>query len=174
MNSRNAVVPGVFATLLLAVSAAGQINAIPTSTTNLPPIGLAATETVQVNVVNTSAEPPARTSTSCGGSIAFYNAAGTIIGTATPFTVTPGQIFSAKLASTGGARAVVRAQIMAPIFLSSPESILGGLSPVLPVLVIPACTMTYSLETYDSTTGVTHLFFSGPVIQAVLGLPVAR
>lgn len=162
----------VTATLLLAASAAGQTTAIPTSTTNLPPVGLAPTETVQVNVLNASAAAPMGTGTSCGGSIAFYDAAGTTIGTAATFTVTPGQIFSTKLASTGTARAVVRAQIVAPIFAATLESILsGGLSPVV-LPAIPVCTLTYSLETYDSATGVTHVFVSGPVTQSLLGLAV--
>ncbi len=122
------------------------------STTSLPPVGLASTETAQVNVVN--AAPASAGAGTCTGSIAFYNAAGAIIGSATDFKVTTGEIASVALPyasaqATGDARIVVRAEIS--LNFNAPTA--AGAAP-------PACMLGGSLETYDTSSGVTHMFFS--------------
>ena len=60
-------------------------------------MGLAPGETVQVNLVNLASASSSGTAASCAGSVSFYNAAGSIIGTATTFTLTSGQITSVEL-----------------------------------------------------------------------------
>jgi hypothetical protein len=146
--------------LFVAASAFGQtvtpiVPITLTASSNLPPIGLAVTETAQVNVFATAAAPSGAAAASCGGTIAFYDAQGTVIGTASSFTVGSGQIFSVALpyASAGGSgsRIVVRAVIM------NRETIAG--------FSVPPCALSYSLETYDTSTGVTHAFVSGVVTQ---------
>src|SRR5260370_40320163 len=93
--------------LVLMLAAIGAISsAFAQSTTNtrdfnLPPVGLGATETAEINVVNFAANAPDGTAASCTGSISFLNASGATIGSATPFTVTSGQIFSAHLPFSG-------------------------------------------------------------------------
>jgi hypothetical protein len=164
------IVPAVTAgVLFMAVSAFGQIiipagTSAPPLPSQFPPVGLAAGETAQVNIVNTAFPSTGGTSPSCTGTITFYNASGSMIGTATSFTVGSGQIFSATLpyASTGaaGSRTVFRAQIaLAPVTIAS-------LQP--PAL----CALSSSLETYDTATGVTHSLIAGlaptAVIRAVL------
>jgi hypothetical protein len=139
-----------------------------TSTSNLPPIGLAATETAQVNVVNTAQASSSGTAASCGGSIAFYNAKGTIIGTASAFTVGSGQIFSVTLpyasAGAAGSRTVVRAVI------TSAETIAIAVLGSPPGNAVPPCSLAYSLETYDTATGVTHAYISGVGQQGLIGV----
>ncbi len=137
--------------LFVAASAFGQtvtpiLPIALTASSNLPPIGLAVSETAQVNVFNAVAA-------SCSGTIAFYDGKGSIIGSAASFTAGSGQIISVTLpyASTGasGSRTVVRAEI-------AYQTAVGGFAP---------CSLSYSLETYDTGTGVTHAFVSGVVTQ---------
>jgi hypothetical protein len=123
-------------TLLLATGAMAQTTGAPIARqTNFPPVGLASSETAQVNVVNLAA------AASCKGSISFFNASGAAIGSAAPFTIATGQIFSASLpfsaAGASGARAVIRGLV---------------------TLTDATCAVASSLETFDTTTGVTHVF----------------
>jgi hypothetical protein len=156
---------GVFFT---ALSAFGQIMIpagpyAPAPPSQFPPIGLAASETAQVNVVNTATQATGGAAPSCTGTITFYNASGAIIGAATSFAVGSGQIFSATLpyASTGAAgsrtafRAViVLASVMAQFGIQSAPS--------------PPCALASSLETYDTATGVTHSLIAGSAPTAVI------
>ena len=87
----------------VAVSAFGQTTgpaSTSTSSVYLPPIGLAATETAQVSVVNAaplSALPGG--GPLCSGTIVFYGGAYgySILGKIAPFQVTFGQMFSTGL-----------------------------------------------------------------------------
>ncbi len=167
--------------LIMTMCAFGQFatNATPTSTTtttNLPPIGIGSTETAEVILTNTAAPPsttppstppstgssvsnPASTTTptapSCTGSVSFYNASGTIIGTATPFTLASGAISVASVpyASTASSsvRELIRAVISLTITFPSPAP----------------CALSYSLATFDTATGVTHAMITGTGISEV-------
>ncbi|HTA45675.1 MAG TPA: hypothetical protein VK789_24675 [Bryobacteraceae bacterium] len=172
------LIPGLF---FAALSVFGQTStpATETSTTNLPAIGLASTETVQVNVLNTIPIFPSTSPTTappdCSGAIAFYDANGNMIGSATDFKVGHGQTSSAKLpyasaAASGTARIVVRAAISVTMSTVTPPTPITGGGPVLPFFP-PTCFLTSSLETYDTATGVTHTFYAGTAPQAV---PVLR
>jgi hypothetical protein len=119
----------------------------------LPPIGLGATETAGVNLLNTA---PAA---SCGGSVAFYDGAGTMIGASSNFTVATGQISSIQLPA--GSNALVRAEIT---LATTP-----GPVAVLTTLSTAPCALLFSLDTYDSTTGATHALVSGTT--SPVGLP---
>jgi hypothetical protein len=148
-------------TLSLAATAAGQSAAAGASPIpSLPPVGLAASETVQVNVVNTAVSPSTGVPASCTGSITFYNAGGTAIGAPANFSLGTRQIFSAALpyALTGGTggRTVVRAEI------ATAATVAG--------FAIPPCILLSSLETYDTATGVTHTFAQGNSAQGVAGI----
>jgi hypothetical protein len=137
----------------------------------LPPMGFGGTETAQVSVVNT-APGSSGVAASCQGSVSFYDPSGSIVGTSSSFTVGTGQIFSAKLphASTGaaGLSTLIRAEIglsTAP----STGSILGS-APSVPAT--HPCELVFSLETYDSATGITHAVVSGTTAQgAPIGVP---
>lgn len=163
--------------ILSAGSAAAQvISPIQPITTTIsyprsytsPPVGLAYTETLQVNVTNqvpapvflsgvisvitptnTTATLPTTTTPiteSCTGTVTFTNVAGTTIGKPVPFTVTTGQIFSAPLpfASTGisGFRGEILASVQGTTTIPSSN----------------LCSLSISLETFDTNTGVTHVF----------------
>jgi hypothetical protein len=123
-----------------------------TRTTTFAPVGLASSETAQVNLVNLASNSSSGTAASCSGSVTFLNPSGTAFVAATTFTVTSGQIVSVKLpfASTAAsARTEFRASVSVTV---------GGPAP---------CELQSSLETYDSTTGATHVFLAGP--QSIVG-----
>lgn len=121
---------------------------------SLPPFGLAASETAQINLVNTAGSDTNGTAASCTGTVTFFDSTGALIGTSTKFTIGTAQIFSVKLpfslTTASGSRTVVRAEI---------AGIPVGISVLTPPSLSP-CSLTFSLETYDSITGVTHMFFS--------------
>jgi hypothetical protein len=182
MLNRKTVLALVAVPFVVVVSAFGQTtftNAIYTTTSTLPPVGLASSETAQVNVVNTAnvsvaylGSVSASTTPSCTGSIAFLDAKGLPIGTATTFTIGSGQISSVALpfakAGASGLRTVIRAEIVTTVTVPapSPGPVAGPNIPATPVL--PACALQSSFETYDTTTGATHVFISGPAAAQIL------
>jgi hypothetical protein len=137
--------------LAFAIAAAGQTPTAATATRDLAfsPVGLAFTETAQINVVNTATNPASGTAASCSGTISFNNSTGASVETPVKFTVTSGEIYSATL--TAGKLGVVngsRSEFIGSVQLT--------LTPKVP------CTLTISLETFDATTGVTHLYLTNP------------
>lgn len=159
MSNARIVVTCAIALSLTAVSAAGQSAVADASLPSFPPIGLAASETAQVNVVNTAVSPSTGVPASCTGSITFYNTSGTAIGTAANFSLGTRQVFSAVLpyALTGGTgeRTVVRAEI--------------AISATIAGFGIPPCILVSSIETYDTATGVTHAFAQGNLGKKAIG-----
>jgi hypothetical protein len=136
---------------LSGISARAQTTTTTTVTRsfNFPAVGLASSETAQINVVNLANATPSGTAASCSGTITFYNSSGTAIGTATPFTVTSGEISSATLPfsalGASGNRQAIRGVVMLTVTRGSG---------------VP-CILQSSLETYDTVTGVTHLVLPG-------------
>lgn len=145
----------LLATLALAFSIAGTALAQGPTVINsrriaFPPVGLASTETAQVNLTNTAPNPTSTSAipASCAGTVSFLNAAGALIGTARPFTATSGQTASVSLPfnSAGlSGRGVIRA-IVAVTVSATP---------------VPACALTTSLETFDTSSGATHAYLAG-------------
>lgn len=143
-----------FAFLLLAALSAGAWAQTTTTTTvtqtlNLPPVGLASSETAQINVVNLAANASNGTAASCTGTISFLNASGAVIGSATSFTVASGKTDSVTLPYSTTA-ASGRTEIRGVITLTTTSSALAP------------CNLVSSMETYDSTSGVTHAYLAGP------------
>jgi len=119
-----------------------------TATQNLAPIGLAGSETAQVNAVNTAEASSSGTAASCTGSISFLNSSGTVIGSAATYTLGTNQMKSVSLpyASSGATgRTEIRAVVTQTVTAGSDAP----------------CRLLISLETYDSSTGVTHIHVSG-------------
>jgi hypothetical protein len=146
----------VLTTLALAVCAAGASAQTTSSTitrnTPFPPIGLASSETAQVNVVNLANNNSSGTAASCTGTISFLNTSGSAIVAATPFTVTRGQIFSATLPfakTAASGRTTIRGLV------SLTESATSN---------NPPCELQISMETFDTSTGVTHANLAGGVL----------
>ena len=148
-----------FSYLLCFVASAVGLHAqtATTATRSLafPPVGLAFSETAQINVANTATNPATGTAASCTGTISFNTATGAAAETPVKFTVTAGQIFSTEL--TAAKLGVVNGQRSEFI-----ASVQVALTPRTP------CTLSISLETFDSTTGVTHIYLQSPA-----GAPVS-
>lgn len=119
-----------------------------TRTFNFPPVGLGSSETAQINVTNLAAASSGGTAASCTGSISFANATGAAIGTATPFTVGTGQISSVSLpfakATSSGSRVEIRGVVQLTVSTTAQAP----------------CSLEFSMETFDTISGVTHLFLS--------------
>lgn len=146
-------------TCAFAACAFGQGTTATTTVTrdyNFPPVGLATTETAQVNVLNVAKASTAAgaTAPACTGTITFTNASGDTIGKATSFTTAGSQIFSAQLTSSELAATGTRGEFVAGIQLTT---------------AIPAkapCSLVFSIETFDTTTGATHVFLANPATAA--------
>lgn len=156
------LLPLFAAAAFTAVSATAQTTTSNTisRTMTFAPIGLASSETAQVNLVNLAGNPATGNAASCSGSVSFLGSSGAAIGSATSFTVTSGQIASVKLpysSTAASGRTVVRAVIT--------QTFTSGSSAA-------PCELATSLETYDSSTGVTHAYVTGP--QATSGFGFGR
>ena len=110
-----------------------------------PSVGLASTETVRVSLVNTATALPSGTAASCTGNVAFVNAAGATIGSATNFTVASLATSSVSLAFAQSGFASPRGQVRVVVTATIPQT------------NVPPCNLMISVETMDSATGVTHV-----------------
>ena len=129
----------------LAASAFAQTTT-STATRPLPPIGLASTETLQINLLNHASASSTGTAASCTGSVSFANSSGTAIGSATSFTISGGDVTSIALPySKSGLTG--RGEIVVSVTLS-----LASGTP---------CALASSLETFDTSSGVTHIYVPG-------------
>ena len=131
-----------------AVAAFAQTTTVTrTSDFSFPLVGLATTETMAVNLINLASNPTIVNATSCAGSVSFINQAGATIGSATNFTLGAGagSIVSLPFSSSGitGTRGLVRAVVATTLTSNVP------------------CSLSYSLNTYDTVGGVTHVFIQG-------------
>ena len=145
MFFRKSILPLAAVMLLSASSAFAQTTTTSaTRSFDYPPVGLASSETMQINVLNRATASSSGTAASCTGTISFTSATGAALGTATSFTVTSGEIFSATLesAATGTRTEVV------------------GIVSVTTTSGTP-CALRTSLETFDTATGVTHVYLAG-------------
>jgi hypothetical protein len=149
MCFRNLVLIGTLAAGT-ATMASAQVNSNSlTRQSNFAPVGVAGTETIQVNLLNTAQNNTNNgTAASCTGSVAFLDSAGKAIsGAGGSFTVPAGQIVSVSLAgskipasSTTGTRPEVHITVSLVTTVPHPAP----------------CALVESLETFDSTTGATH------------------
>lgn len=152
----------LLATVIL-ISSAGLLSAqgggagvTITRDSVFPPVGIGPTETIQINVLNTAAASPNGTAASCTGTITFSNSTGAAIGTATPFTVAGGNVASAKL-PYGSAGATSGARI----------EIVGSIQSTVTFPQKAPCTMVFSVETFDTSSSVTHVFLGNAAASAL-------
>jgi hypothetical protein len=110
-------------------------------------VGLAGSETAQVNVLNQVGSATFVTGVfsttvtpSCAGSVSFYDAKGKIIGSPETFTIGAGEIFSATLSPTSSIRTTIRAAVT-----------------INPADAKAPCSPSSNIETFDTATGVTHV-----------------
>lgn len=147
MSLRTLLVTASMAAMALPGALAQNATTTTTHNFKFQPVGLGSTETMQINVFNSAANSTSGTAASCKGSISFLNSAGTVIGAATSFTVTSGQLFSAKLPflSSGGSgnRTLIVGEVSYTLTSGTP------------------CALGVTLETYDTSSGATHVEMGG-------------
>lgn len=134
-----------------------------TRTYVFPPVGLGISETASVTVVNTAISPVttgivSTPSSSCTGTVSFANATGKI-GTPASFTVGSGAFDTIMLLFANAGLTGNRGEIQASVALNVGSSASG------------ACSLSFSLETWDSTTFATHVLLSGSMANP--GFPIA-
>jgi hypothetical protein len=166
----------------LAAAQTTTTTTTQTLTSNTPPVGLASSETAQINLVNTASNAADGTAASCAGTVTFLNSSGAAIGAATPFTVASGVIQSISLpfgkSGATGTRTEIRASISQTITAECALWACPNSAGTLTVGDGVPCNLQVTLETYDTSTGVTHVFLangSGNVGEVGVGsLPAAR
>lgn len=137
----------LFCLPLFAVIGWGQTAPLMLGKTlTFAPVGVATSETVQINVAN-NAMNTSTVMASCSGHVSFNVAGAKNQPALVPFTVTGGQVFSTSIAWTG-------------LQVSARSEVVGSVA--LTQEVSTPCTLSVSLETYDTSTGATHSFQSNP------------
>jgi hypothetical protein len=117
-------------------------------------VGLASSETAQLNVLNLQ-EPgttASATAAACPVTLEFVNVSGAVVGTPLQKSIAPGQAVSAPYAlpSVTSPRTEIRA-----VVITQTVSAAAG-STVIPVS--PTCNLLPSLEIVDTSGGTTHVF----------------
>jgi hypothetical protein len=149
-------------TVLLSSAAVAQPTTTNTRELAFPVVAFGNSETLEVNVINVAVNSTAAGATpaSCTGSIVFRNVAGATIGSATPFTLTSGQISTARLpfatAASTGTRVAVHAVIDLTLPATTPR---------------PPCSLQTALEVFDSATNATHVYIGGGSLTTAGPLP---
>src|SRR5262249_14407196 len=130
----------------------------PTPAVSLPPVGLGATETLEVNVANLASNSSNGTAASCTGTVTFFDATGKAIGAAQPFTVTAGQTSPVRLpfSSTGGT--APRTTLRAAVTLTSPTA-----------APRPPCTLSVTVAIFETSSGATAAVIDGFQSLGVVG-----
>jgi hypothetical protein len=155
----------LFAASLFVTSAFAQPLLTFTRDYNFPPVGLASSETAQLNLVNIApgSSGVATNAPACSGTVIFTNASGAVIGKATSFTTTGSQVTSVQLmfSQLQLSASDVRGEFVTSVQLSGSSSTAGP------------CSLVFSLETFDSSTGVTHVYLGNSATgTALAGNPI--
>lgn len=151
MSLRNFIL--LLALAAFACSASAQTTTITRTTDyTFPVVGLGSTESIGVNLINVAANSASGTAASCTGSVTYFNAAGAIIGAANTFSLGANAATSINLpfSSTGitGVRGLIRTVVASTTTSGVP------------------CSLSYSLNTFDTSSGVTHIFIQGASMVA--------
>jgi hypothetical protein len=140
------------------------------SSFSFPLVGLASSESIEVNLINLAANSTntstsgstGGTAASCTGNVTFQTASsGTDIGGATNFTLAADAVASitpsvSSTVTTSGGRVLIRAIVTTTFTAGVP------------------CSLASTLNTFDTATGVTHVFLVGqatPVAVPVFTIP---
>jgi len=162
--------PGFAAVLFMSVCASAQTVVGGSPSVLIPAVGVAPTETVQVNVTNMAPfSPNGGVEPNCSGVILFYYSPANSPNSVLPFaqagfSVASGQSFSFSTpysATTGtGGRQVIRPAINLAITISG---------------TTPACILVSSVETFDTSSNVVHAVINPPALtQGLDGNSQAR
>jgi len=134
----------------------------PTQVIVLPPVRLASTETAQIDLISSVAGFTGVPAASCDGSMRFFGADGSAIGTTANFLVggtTPPGVVSAQLPYVSSGATGSPATVSAQIALTPHGAVL------YPASAVPKCVVAFSMKTFDTATGVTHAFVTGQSVQ---------
>jgi len=136
---------------ILTGSALAQTTTLTRTTTyTFPLVGLAASEGIEVNLINLASNLSNGTAASCTGSVTFMNAAsGTVISGATNFTLAANAVASI---APSAASNVVYAGNRALMRVVLETTTTGNNVP---------CSLASTLTTFDTATGVTHVLLVG-------------
>ena len=132
--------------LFVAIGWGQSAPVLPGKTLTFAPVGVATSETVQINVANNASNTSA-VAASCSGTISFNVAGAKNPPAAVAFTVTAGKIFSTSIAWTG-------------LEVSARSEVVGSVQLIQEVAT--PCSLAVSLETYDTATGATHSYQANP------------
>jgi hypothetical protein len=156
------LIKSLILTPALLVSAFAQVPVTVARDYSFPPIGLASSETAQVNIWNSTLASLAPNSTppTCTGIVAFANASGAV-GSTVPFSTTGSQIFSTELSFSKLASSGTRAEFVVTIQANST------------VAALSHCSLVFSLETFDTSTGATHVFLGSPATSTPAPILIA-
>jgi hypothetical protein len=154
-----------FATCVLAGCAFGQGTTTSTVTRDyyFPPVGLASSETAQLNLVNIApaSTTAGATAPACTGTVTFASASGKTIGTPVTFTTTGSQVTSMQLTFSQLDASGTRGEFLASVQLTT------TFPPAAP------CSLVFSLETFDNSSGVTHVYLGNSSTgTALTGSPI--
>src|SRR5580658_2005256 len=148
MFFRKCILPLTAIMILIAISASAQTTTTSaTRSFDFPPVGLASSETMQINVANSATASSGGTAASCTGTISFTTSGGTVVGTAASFTVASGEISSATLPFTKTSATGNRVEIVGVVSLTTASG--------------TPCALQTSLETFDTDSGDTHVYLAG-------------
>lgn len=132
----------------------------PTQFFVLPPVGLSPTEAAQIDIRSSAASYAGSSAPACQASVAFYGADGSTLAAPASFTLEKtAQVFSAQLPYAATGMKTLRPSISAQISLTAISITTSHASAIMP------CTVTFSLRTYDTATGVTHAIVTGESVQ---------
>jgi hypothetical protein len=160
------VIAGMASVCAFAQGSTGTSTTTITTNYVFPPLGVAPSETLAVSLVNIAPTATSSTATapSCSGTVTFAGSTGTVIGKANSFTVASGQISTITLTATEAGITASRGSILVSVqqTMTRPSS--------------APCTLVYSLQTYDTGSGVTHLFLgnASTAVQPAVGSEFGR
>ena len=148
----------IFGSPFLAHSQAASI-ANPGIAATTAIVGVAATQTARLNVLNLQPVIPGITATLCPATLEFYDDSGALLKQLAVTNISPGTAAS-LLFKPPVPSATARAQIRAVVLTPSTPVLTGPPVPVLPPImpVYLSCNVMTSLEIIDDSTGATHTF----------------
>lgn len=128
-----------------------------TSDYTFPLVGLASSETIEVNLINLASNSNNGTAASCAGSVTFSTASqGTVIGGATNFTLAANAVASIEPSVSSNVSASGTSRVLLKVVVASTTTI-----------GVP-CSLAYTLNTFDTASGATHVFLVGQAAATVL------
>jgi hypothetical protein len=137
-------------------------------------VGLAASQTAQLNVVNLSPTPTTASTAACEVQIELWDSSGKLVKSKLIANLAPGAADSLQIrltdvtAPTSPLRTEVRAVMRYNPFTAVPTS--GSTSPVIPIAYVPNCTPMLTLEMFDTATGVTQSVTSDTRALQTIGI----